>query len=122
MLATVRMTLVEQRAARTEEARRQVYLEFARHVEASYVSLTEPPTVERPRVLPIDLRHSLSVVELEGPVEVHRAAKELYESLQVLNTNYDMNMGVASREAAKRRFHACRSAFLRAAHAELLGR
>jgi hypothetical protein len=74
MVATVRMTLVEQRAARELDQRRQTYLRF---VELSS-AMTQDRSTNESRFA--ELRRAYSAVELEGPDTVIAAARDFVDT------------------------------------------
>ncbi|MFD3991409.1 hypothetical protein [Streptomyces sp. NPDC058583] len=84
LFSTVRDTLDEQSRARVVDARRQAYVQLLSAVDgyamllgARFVSRA-PGAEDEARIA---LRTALSLVDLEGPVEVSAAAKELADDL-----------------------------------------
>ena len=79
LLATVQMSLGEQRAERVLDSRRQTYLTFLAAVDA--VIMAER-TGEGPGEGRAALRRAFGAVQLEGPVEAVRMAEYLLECLR----------------------------------------
>lgn len=79
LLATVRMSLEEQRAGRVLDSRRQTYLSFIAAVDAVIVA---GRTGDGPGDSRADLHRAFGAVQLEGPAETVRTAERLLESLR----------------------------------------
>jgi hypothetical protein len=79
LLDTVRATLDEQRVTRALEVRRQTYVQF---LEAAEIVLSSHRTgAGNVNDLPA-LRRAFGAVQLEGPADVVRTARELVEGLR----------------------------------------
>lgn len=79
MLATVRMTLEEQRTARVLDMRRQTYVKF---LEAADTAISTRRTGEGHRDDRPALQRAFGAVLLEGPDGVAKAAQDLVEALR----------------------------------------
>ncbi|WDM16526.1 hypothetical protein J3S85_36595 [Streptomyces lavenduligriseus] len=81
VIDTVNRTLDEQRAARVEEARRQVYTQFlmAFNEALHLLKPRNPPSARRNGLEKVNTLHSL--VDLEGPENVRVAASAMREAL-----------------------------------------
>lgn len=78
LLDTVREQLADQRAVRVRDVRRQTYVRFLDAAETAVLTARTGEGRAEDRTL---LQRALGAVELEGPDEVARAARELTDGL-----------------------------------------
>ncbi|MFJ9675257.1 hypothetical protein ACIRP5_31240 [Streptomyces sp. NPDC101221] len=89
VIDTVNRTLDEQRAARVEEARRQVYTQYLMAYDDAWY-LFEPHSSMSERLRGVEKVNTLhGVIELEGPEEVRGAASRLRAALLELAALHD---------------------------------
>ncbi len=104
VLDTVRMTLAEQRAVRLLDLRRQTYVQFLGAAEAVFLARRTGEGSPGDRAA---LQRSLGALQLEGPAEVARTARELADALRAERSPDDIGRA--------------RLAFIEAARAALAG-
>jgi hypothetical protein len=97
LLDTVRATLDEQRAVRVLEIRRQTYVQFLEAVEI--VLLSHRTGVGTANDLPA-LQRAFGAVQLEGPEDVARIARELVDGLRTGRALVDLERARANLIAA----------------------
>jgi hypothetical protein len=78
LMATVRLSLEEQRAVRISDLRRQTYLNF---LEAAEIAILARRTGESTEDQRLALQRAFGAVLLEGPAEVTQTARELLDLL-----------------------------------------
>ncbi|MFE0726044.1 MULTISPECIES: hypothetical protein [Streptomyces] len=123
VIDTVNRTLDEQRAARVEEARRQVYTQFLMAFNET-LNLLKPSNPQSARRSGLEKVHALySLVDLEGPEDVRAAASAVREALldvAELLDDYHRD-SAAAYDWELERCAAARRVFLSTTHAVLHG-